>query len=73
MARLHVGLSLLALTGVEDRLADHVPDTLAIAAMARLHVGLSLLALTGVEDRLADHVPDTLAMLTKAGIKVREC
>ncbi|XP_048481899.1 probable phospholipid-transporting ATPase IIB [Plutella xylostella] len=43
MARLHVGLSLLALTGVEDRLADHVPDTLAMLTKA----GIKIWMLTG--------------------------
>ncbi|CAK1600265.1 unnamed protein product [Parnassius mnemosyne] len=38
LARLRRGLTLLALTGVEDRLADHVPRTLAMLRAANLKI-----------------------------------
>ncbi|CAG5026950.1 unnamed protein product [Parnassius apollo] len=38
LARLRCGLTLLALTGVEDRLADHVPRTLAMLRAANIKI-----------------------------------
>ncbi|XP_072935596.1 probable phospholipid-transporting ATPase IIB [Epargyreus clarus] len=43
MSKLHCGLTLLALTGVEDRLADDVPRTLAMLRTA----GIKIWMLTG--------------------------
>lgn len=41
IARLQHGLTLLALTGVEDRLADNVPDTLRLLRAAGIKVNTS--------------------------------
>lgn len=38
MSKLHVSLELLCLTGVEDRLADDVPRTLAMLRTAGIKV-----------------------------------
>lgn len=43
MSSLHQGLVLLALTGVEDRLADSVPETLGMLRAAGVKVKATLL------------------------------
>lgn len=39
MSKLQCGLTLLGLTGVEDRLADDVPKTMAMLRAAGIKVG----------------------------------
>ncbi|CAH0722948.1 unnamed protein product, partial [Brenthis ino] len=69
MARLNRGLVLLALTGVEDRLADHVPATLAALRTA----GIKIWMLTGDKLETALCIARSLQLGGGRWLAAREC